>query len=163
MGGCAGAVCGSKSGALSSGGSREAEDPGGASSDTVPQLQETVEVAVSAEEALQKAVAFYRALRARDGRHKTPVLILADSDKPLSRLPPKFGAVQVFNGFRVAALKRGSTGIPPSAPSSSPSPASGLFRCLPSPLLYIPFPSFCLSLVPPSRSFPFPANQRPSL
>ena len=55
----------------------------------------TVEVFSDAEEALQGAVEFYKKLRAKDGRQKAAVVVIADGDKPLSRLPPKFGIPQV--------------------------------------------------------------------
>ena len=60
-----------------------------------PPLTMTVEVFSDAEEALQKAVEFYKRLRAKDGRQKAAVVVIADGDKPLSRLPPKFGIPQV--------------------------------------------------------------------
>jgi hypothetical protein len=57
---------------------------------------ETVEVFGTAEEALGKAVEFYKAIRVADGRQKVAVVVIADGDKPISRLPPKFGIPQVL-------------------------------------------------------------------
>eukprot|EP00873_Tetraselmis_striata_P019855 jgi/Tetstr1/440119/TSEL_028477.t1 len=78
------------------------DDGGGGGGDTAGDVglgwavRERITLTADGEEGMEGAIAAYKRVRARDGRQKARVVVIVgDCDKPLSRLPPRFGAPQV--------------------------------------------------------------------